>query len=132
MLKKICWKYDKFLRLHALRKCLLVWWNMLARQLGIEVITTWKVSVFGVFLVRIQSECRKIRTRKTPNMDTLHAVNICKIITIFKGTEDLQCHSFGKSKLNETCLPGNFRDFQGNFLKNSSWQLLLTINQMQH
>ena len=28
--------------------------------------TAWKMSVFGVFLVRIQSECGKIRTRKTP------------------------------------------------------------------
>ena len=55
-------------------------------------ITVWKVSVFGVFLVRIfqhldwisvfrysislhiQSECGKIRTRKIPNTDTFHAV----------------------------------------------------------
>ena len=52
--------------------------------------TAWKVSVFGVFLVRIfphsdwirrygvsfriQSEWGKIRTRKTPNTDTFHAV----------------------------------------------------------
>ena len=28
---------------------------------------------YKVFL-RIQSECRKMRTRKTPNMDTFHAV----------------------------------------------------------
>ena len=40
----------------------------------------WKVSVFGVFLVRvfspfrIQSDCGKIRTRKTPNTDTFYAV----------------------------------------------------------
>ena len=33
-----------------------------------------EVSVFGVILVRIQSECRKIRTRITPNTDTFHAV----------------------------------------------------------
>ena len=26
--------------------------------------------------IRIQSECRKIRTRKTPNTDTFHAVGI--------------------------------------------------------
>ena len=32
---------------------------------------TW----YGVSL-RIQSECRKIRTRKTPYLDTFHAVNI--------------------------------------------------------
>ena len=50
--------------------------------------TEWKVSVFGVFLVRISphsnwirrvslriwSECGKIRTRKTPNTDTFRAV----------------------------------------------------------
>ena len=36
--------------------------------------TAWKVSVFGVFLVRIPSECRKIWTRKTKNTDTFHAV----------------------------------------------------------
>ena len=36
--------------------------------------TTWKVSVLEVFLVRIQSECGKIRTRRTPNKDTFYAV----------------------------------------------------------
>ena len=35
-----------------------------------------KVSVFGVILVRIQSECGKIRTTITPNTDTFHAVPI--------------------------------------------------------
>ena len=48
--------------------------------------TLWKMSVFGVFLVRIfryfsvslriLSESGKIRTRKTPNTDTFHKV-IC-------------------------------------------------------
>ena len=33
------------------------------------------------FLVRIESECRKIRIRKTPNMDTFHAVNVCQETT---------------------------------------------------
>ena len=33
--------------------------------------TAQKASVFGVILVRIQSKCGKIRTRITPNMDTL-------------------------------------------------------------
>ena len=42
----------------------------------VEVFTAWKVSVFGVFLVRIQFKCGKIRTRKTPNTDTFHAVFI--------------------------------------------------------
>ena len=35
----------------------------------------WKVPVFGVILVCIQSECGKIRTRITPNTDTFYAVN---------------------------------------------------------
>ena len=42
------------------------------------------ISVFKVSL-GIQSECGKIRTRKTPNMDTFHAViitNICEKIPI--------------------------------------------------
>ena len=57
------------------------------------IFTAWKVSVFGVILLRIfphsdwilnteryevslriQSECRKMRTRITPNMDTFYAV----------------------------------------------------------
>ena len=51
-------------------------------------LTAWKVYVFGVFLVRIfaysdwiqrdipriQSECKKIRTWKTPNTDNFYAV----------------------------------------------------------
>ena len=36
--------------------------------------TEQKVSVFGVFLVRIQSECGKKRARKTLNADTFCAV----------------------------------------------------------
>ena len=36
--------------------------------------TAWKVFIFGVFLVRIQSKCGKKETRKIPNMDTFHAV----------------------------------------------------------
>ena len=37
--------------------------------------TVWKVSVFGVILVCIQSKCGKIQTRKTPNTGTFHAVS---------------------------------------------------------
>ena len=33
-----------------------------------------KVSVFGVIPVRVQFECRKVRTRITPNTDTLYAM----------------------------------------------------------
>ena len=39
-------------------------------------ITARKVSVFGVFLVRIKSECGKIRSRKNQNMDTFYVVSI--------------------------------------------------------
>ena len=47
----------------------------LARKLS-NTLTACKVSVFGVFLVRIfsYSLCGKIRTRKTPNMDTFQGV----------------------------------------------------------
>ena len=34
---------------------------------------------YGVSL-RIQSECRKIRTRITPNTDTFHAVSVMKLL----------------------------------------------------
>ena len=45
-----------------------------------------KMSVFRVVLVRIQSECGKIRTRITPNTDTFHAVCFSeKFIEKFKG-----------------------------------------------
>ena len=37
------------------------------------------MSVFGVFLVRIQSGCGKIRTRKTRNTDTFHAVQWMRV-----------------------------------------------------
>ena len=59
------------------------------------VITKWKVSVFEVFLVRvfshlywiwkdtIQSECEKIRTRKTLNADNIHAVFFFLVCSIF-------------------------------------------------
>ena len=40
-----------------------------------RAITALKKPVFGVFLVRIQSKCGKIRTRKIPNADTTHAVD---------------------------------------------------------
>ena len=59
--------------------------------------TAWKLSVFGIFLVRIfpyvdcirrdtvylriQSECGKIRTRKTPDMDIFYAVHFFNLLT---------------------------------------------------
>ena len=38
------------------------------------------MSAFGVILVRIQSECGKIWTRITPNMDIFHTVDKCDLI----------------------------------------------------
>ena len=38
--------------------------------------------IIGVFLVRIQSECGKIRTRKTTNTDTFHAALVITILHI--------------------------------------------------
>ena len=35
-----------------------------------KLVTAWKVSVFGDVLVRINSDCGKIRTRKTPSLFT--------------------------------------------------------------
>ena len=40
--------------------------------------TAWKISLFGIFLVRINSECGKIRSRKTPNTDTFHEVLVTR------------------------------------------------------
>ena len=37
-------------------------------------IIAWKISVFGVFLVHIQSKCGKIRTSKSQNMDNFYSV----------------------------------------------------------
>ena len=42
-------------------------------EFGIMYLTQM-LSVFAVFLICIQSKCGKIRTRKTSNTDTLHAV----------------------------------------------------------
>ena len=49
-------------------------YTSLARKGLNEWYTVRKVSVCGFFLVRIQSECGKMRTGKTPNTDTFHPV----------------------------------------------------------
>ena len=46
-------------------------------------ITTWKVPVFGVILVRIFPHLDWIRTRITPNTDTFYAVNVIGRTRIF-------------------------------------------------
>ena len=37
--------------------------------------TVWKMPVFGVILVCVQSECGKMRTSITPNKDTVYVVD---------------------------------------------------------
>ena len=65
---------EKIVNLRRSTRVFKLFFNKL--QLGFQCSCTigWKVSIFGVFLVRIQSECGKIQTRKTPNMDTFHIV----------------------------------------------------------
>ena len=45
--------------------------------------TAWKVSVFGVFLVRIFPHLDCIWTRKSPNTETFHAVMVTEIFVEF-------------------------------------------------
>ena len=47
---------------------------------GATFITAWKVSAFGDFLVRIQSECGKRQTRKAPNTNNFYAVYVSWIL----------------------------------------------------
>ena len=47
-------------------------------------IIAWKVSIFRVFLVRIFPHSNQIRTRKTPNTDTFHAVHWFEMSCIFQ------------------------------------------------
>ena len=44
------------------------------RKTNIENTETVKLSKYGVFLFRIQPRQGKIRTRKTPYLDTFHAM----------------------------------------------------------
>ena len=100
---KLCIKDNDYSRLYSFDQVLhlccccsftkfsFIKWRCISfNQSKCENITAWKVSVFGVFLVRIflhsdwirrysvslriRSECAKTRTRKTPNTDTFHAV----------------------------------------------------------
>ena len=57
-----------FIWINILRLILYIWYIIIFQS------TPRKVYVFGVILVRIQSECEKIRTRKTPITVTFHAV----------------------------------------------------------
>ena len=77
-------------------------WNVKKEEYNNMIsLTAWKISVFRVFLVRIfqhlglnterysvspliQSECWKIRTKKTQNTDTFQAVRIVMITNHFK------------------------------------------------
>ena len=55
------------------KNCLIIILKDLIKQSVIKH-TLWKVSLFGAFQVRIWSEYGKIRTRKSPNMDTFYLV----------------------------------------------------------
>ena len=71
--------------------------------------TAWKVSKYGVFLVHIQSKYRKIRTRKTPYLDTFHAV-ILKL-SFFQRLfmmRPLVSETIKKKKLSKLLPPKNF------------------------
>ena len=78
-----------------------MWTQFFCKYEFVSFITAWKVSVFGVFLVRIfqHSDCirrdtperysvslriqfkyGKIRIRKTPNADDFHVVYFCNIL----------------------------------------------------
>ena len=50
---------------------------LLGRHINEVLFTAWKVSVFGVFRFRIQSECGKIWIRKTSNKGTFYTVLVC-------------------------------------------------------
>ena len=53
-------------------------------RLFYELITAWKATVFGVFLVRIFPHSDWTRTRKAPDMDIFHAVDVSsEIIKLF-------------------------------------------------
>ena len=52
---------------------------------NIEAYSAWKMSVFGVFLVRTFSHSDWVRTRKTMNTDTSHAVLFRTLSNIFGG-----------------------------------------------
>ena len=84
--KLILFRKDEYFQKYILRI------NVLNLLRYFKICTAWKVFVFRVILVRIfphsdwirrdrysvslriQYECGKIRTRKTPNMDTFHIV----------------------------------------------------------
>ena len=58
-----------------LRSCMHILFSV-----SIEINTAWKLSVFGVILVRIFPHSNWIRTRVTPNKDTFYAVkNVCNL-----------------------------------------------------
>ena len=69
------WKWNPCIPEKNGKKCQAKPRRKLPENTAISVIyTAWKVSIFGVILVRIQSESEKIRTRITPNTDTFNAV----------------------------------------------------------
>ena len=76
MWQQCLWKlrHHPFSQLRSIQKIFFFFFQM-STQTKLTLIIAWKVSVFGVILVRIQSEWEKIRTRITPNTDTFYAVS---------------------------------------------------------
>ena len=57
---------------------LLIYLLAAVREFIYGTLTAWKMSVFGVFLVRVLPHLDWIRTRKTPNMGTFPVVLVMK------------------------------------------------------
>ena len=57
---------------------LLIYLLTAVREFIYGTLTAWKMSVFGVFLVRVLPHLDWIRTRKTPNMGTFPVVLVMK------------------------------------------------------
>ena len=52
-----------------------------------STLIAWKVSIYGVFLVRIFPNTDLIRTREIPNTDTFHTVSNFKIVVYYDEKE---------------------------------------------
>ena len=74
--------------------------------------------------LRIQSECGKIRTRKTPNTDTFHAVQWSNIFSIQRCISDLEISQ--NSQENTCARVSSLRP--ATLLKNRFWHRCFSVN----
>ena len=77
-------------------------------------LSTFQSVKYSVSL-HIQSECGKIRTRKTPKMDTFYAVEIAPIYKVdlaFDNSEPISCHESLSIPLENIRKPMFFGYFQ--------------------